>query len=171
MKTSKFFQSPLWKSAFFVYGLVAMGFSIWGVLEDAQTEVPSIGELEAFTGVISEIEEWQIKNHSGYNLSLKFHDGNREFGITRCEYPLNLGRGPKQLISPGDIVTVLVINSGVWQLEKNDVPICPYEKVVKIQTRAGEIWFRIWIIGFIAGFLSSMIGIIRTRRAGCPSKA
>lgn len=41
MKTSKIFESSLWKSAFFVYGLVAIGFSIAGIfnaLGDGDTE-------------------------------------------------------------------------------------------------------------------------------------
>nr|VFK15222.1 MAG: hypothetical protein BECKLFY1418C_GA0070996_101348 [Candidatus Kentron sp. LFY] len=171
MKTSKIFQSPLWKSSFFVYGLVAMGFSFLAFPMHSETEVPNIDELEAFTGVISEIEEWRIKNHSGYNLSLKLHEGSREFGITRCEYPLNLGQGPKQLISPGDIVTVLVVNDGVWQVEKNGVLVCPYERVVKIQIQTDQLNIKLAAFVFVLGFLSSMIGIIRTRRGGCPSKA
>nr|VFK00046.1 MAG: hypothetical protein BECKLFY1418B_GA0070995_11673 [Candidatus Kentron sp. LFY] len=179
MKTSKFFESPLWKSAFFVYGLVAMGFSVMSFLMSSETKVPSVDELRTFTGVISQIEEWWVKNNSGYNLILETNEGNRKFNISRCEYLLNLGRDSKQLISPGDVVTVLVedahsfaiVDGSAWQLKKNGVLICSYEKVVENQIRSDQFGIKLAIFLLIFGLLLSTIGIIRTRRAGCPSKA
>nr|VFJ77933.1 MAG: hypothetical protein BECKFW1821C_GA0114237_11523 [Candidatus Kentron sp. FW] len=165
MKTSKIFQSPIWKSAFFVYGLIAIGFSIWGILYRAETEVPSIGELKTFTGIVSKVERWQIKNRSGYDLFLESNGGIKKFSIRQCEYLLNLGIDSKQLIFSDDIITVAVVDGSVWQVEKNGVLICPYERAVEIQTRTDRILFKIWIVALISGLLLSTIGIIRTRRA------
>nr|VFJ70648.1 MAG: hypothetical protein BECKFW1821B_GA0114236_11942 [Candidatus Kentron sp. FW] len=174
MKTSKLFiKSPLWKSAFFVYGLVAVVFSVMSFLMSSETKVPSIGELKMFTGVISKVEEWRVKNNSGYELSLKLKEVDKKFNISRCEYPLNLGKDSRQLISPGDVVTVLVeqanpfaiVDGSVWQLEKNGVPICSYERVVEIEFRSDEFGIKLAVFLLIFGLLLSTIGIIRTRRA------
>nr|VFJ77937.1 MAG: hypothetical protein BECKFW1821C_GA0114237_11527 [Candidatus Kentron sp. FW] len=173
MKTSKIFQSPLWKSAFFAYGLVAMGFSILGFLMSSETEVPSIDELEVFTGIISEVEEWHTKNNRGYDLLLELNGGSKKFNISRCEYPLNLGIDSKQVIFPGDIVTVLVeeansfamVDGSVWQVEKNGVLVCPYERVVEILIRSDQFDSKLSVFFLILGLLLSTIGIIRTRRA------
>nr|VFK52382.1 MAG: hypothetical protein BECKTC1821D_GA0114238_11764 [Candidatus Kentron sp. TC] len=77
----------------------------------SETEIPSVDELKTFTGIVSKVELRHIKNHSSYNLSLKLNGSIKRFGINRCEYPLNLGKDSRQLISPGDIVTVLIDDS------------------------------------------------------------
>lgn len=165
MKTSKIFQSPLWKSAFFVYGLVAMGFSILGFLMHSETEVPGIDELKMFTGMVSKVERWHIKSHSGYHLFLEFDGDIKKFDIRQCEYPLNLGIDSKQLISSGDAITIAVAGSLVWQVEKNGVLVCPYKRVVEIQTRFDQFEIKLSVFLLIFGLLLSTIGIIRTRRA------
>lgn len=142
-------------------------------LMSSETKVPSVDELRTFTGVISKVEEWWVKNNSGYNLFLETNEGNRKFNISRCEHLLNLGIDSKQLISPGNVVTVLVedahsfsvVDGSVWQLEKNSVLVCPYERVVEIQTRSDQFGIKLAVFLLIFGLLLSTIGIIRTRRA------
>nr|VFK45849.1 MAG: hypothetical protein BECKTC1821E_GA0114239_10559 [Candidatus Kentron sp. TC] len=148
-------------------------------LMSSETKVPSIDELKTFTGVISKVEEWRVKNNSGYNLFLETDGGSKKFNVSRCEYPLNLGKSPKQLISTGDIVTVLVkdahsfaiVDGSVWQLEKNGALVCPYRRVVEIQIRSDQFGIKLSVFLLVLGFLLSTIGIIRTRRAARSSEA
>ncbi|VFM95310.1 MAG: hypothetical protein BECKG1743D_GA0114223_100572 [Candidatus Kentron sp. G] len=173
---TKLFESPLWKSAFFVYGLVAVGFSIWGLSDYLEAEVPNIDELTVFTGTVSKVEHWRIKNRSGYKLLLELDGGEKQFNIDRCEFQLNLGEDSRRKISPYEIITVFAkkeppsfgvfsVDDSVWQVEKNGVPVCPYERLVTGYIRSEERWNKLWAIGLILGLLSSAIGIIRTRRA------
>ena len=145
----------------------------------SETEVANIDELKTFTGVISKVEEWSIKNNSGYNLFLETGGSKKKFNIDRCEYPLNLGIDSKQLISHGDIVTVLVekslsfsiVDGAIWQVEKNGVLVCPYERVVEILVRSDQFDMKLSIFFLVFGLLLSTIGIIRTRRTTHSSKA
>nr|VFJ71869.1 MAG: hypothetical protein BECKFW1821C_GA0114237_10294 [Candidatus Kentron sp. FW] len=183
MKTTpKIFQSPLWKSAFFVYGLIAIGFSIWILSDHLETEVPSIDELTVFTGIVSEVEYWRVKNNSGYKLLLKLDGGEKKFNIDLCKSHLNLGEDSKQKIHPRDIITVFAkkeadsfgvfsVDDSVWQVEKNGVLVCPYERLITGHTRFEKLSDKFWGIVLILGLLSSVIGIIRTRRAARLSKA
>ena len=142
-------------------------------LMSSETEVPNIDEMKTFTGLVSKIERWQVKTHSGYSLFLELNGSMKRFGISHCEYPLNLGIDSKQLIFPGDVVTVLVDDAyfhvvgdgAVWQVEKNGVLVCPYERVVEIQVRSNEFRIKLATFLLIFGLLLSTIGIIRTRRA------
>nr|VFK63854.1 MAG: hypothetical protein BECKTC1821F_GA0114240_11082 [Candidatus Kentron sp. TC] len=171
MKTPKIFESPLWKSAFFVYGLVAIGFSVLGFFMHSETEVPNIDELKTFTGIVSKVERWHIKNHSGYHLFLEFDGGIKKFDIRQCEYPLNLGIDSKQLILSGDAITIAVAGNLVWQVEKEGMLVCPYRRVVEIQTRFDQFEIKLSVFLLTFGLLLSTIGIIRTHRAARPSKA
>nr|VFJ93522.1 MAG: hypothetical protein BECKLFY1418B_GA0070995_10478 [Candidatus Kentron sp. LFY] len=139
-----------------------MGFSVLGFLMSSETDVPSINELEVFTGIISKVEEWHTKNNYGYDLLLKLNGSSKKFNIDRCEYPLNLGIDSKQMLFPGDIVTVLV--------EKNGVLVCPYERVVEILIRSDQFDMKLSTFFLVFGSLLSTIGIIRTRRSAHSSK-
>ncbi|VFM95311.1 MAG: hypothetical protein BECKG1743D_GA0114223_100573 [Candidatus Kentron sp. G] len=171
MKT-KLFESTLWKSAFFVYGLVAIGLSVMSFLMSFETEVPSISELSVLTGTIYEIEHRQTKNDSWYRLSLKLDQGNKRFNISRCEHLLNLGKDSRQKIFPNDVVSVLVdkanpfaiVDGSIWQVEKNGVLVCPYDRVVANQIRSDEFGIKLSVFLLILGLLLSTIGIIRTRQ-------
>ncbi len=165
VKAGKLFKHPVWKSSWFVLGLMAIGFGLWGTLFPTDTEIIPLNDLKVYTGVITKVELWRIKNSSGYRLFLSVAGAEKRFGVDRCEYHLDL-------ISPGDTVTVYTdtpfitsfVDGAIWQIVKSGTAVCAYNEVVKNQKRGNKYDFWLALFVLIAGVLTCLMSFYRTKQ-------
>ena len=162
MKVSKFLQHTVWKSSWFIFGLVAIGFGLWGVVFPSSNKVPSLEDLDVIKGVVKKVDVWSSRYGDSIDvLYLSINGKEKHFNVNRCEDDI-------KSISPTDAVTVYadksfgLIDGSVWQIIKSGITVCAYEDVVNRQERSDKFQVKFSEFVLALGSLMMLIGFYRT---------
>lgn len=163
MKVSKLLQHTIWKSSWFIFGLVAIGFGLWGILFSPSTKVPPLESLRIINGIVKKVEVWSSRyGGSIHVLYLSINGKEKHFNANRCEDDL-------ELISPTDVVTVYadksfgLVDGSIWQIIKSGITLCAYDEVVNRQERSGKFQVKFGVVALILGLLMTAIGFYRNK--------
>jgi len=162
VKVSEFWHIPLWKSSWFVFGLVAIGFGLWGIVFPSSTEMLPLEDMEVVKGVVKKVEVWSSRYGDSINvLYLSINGEEKRFNANRCE-------GDLESLAPADVVTVYtskpfgVVDGSIWQIIKSGITVCAYENVVNRLERSDKFQIKFALFALIIGLLMAAIGFYRT---------
>jgi len=167
-------QHPIWKSSWFIFGLIGIGFGVGSFVQHSETAVPVLEELRVVKGKFNKLEDWAgRRGGTAYILDLTVNGESKQFNVNRCQEFLRFdeARTLEKQLKPGDRVVLYADESGVlvdgavWKIVKNGIDVCTYDEVVAYQERSDEVGFRVFApFMLITGFLMVVLGLYRT---GC----
>ncbi len=179
VKAGELFKHPVWKSSWFVFGLVAMGFGLWGIIFSSNTNVPAVDELKTVKGKFNKLEAWTgRRGGTAYILYLNVNGEDKRFNVNRCQDFLKFDetRTLERQLKPDDSITIYVddsydefriVDGAVWQILKNKVKVCSYSEVVAYMRRSDEFSNNVTTpFMLIIGSLMVALGLYRTKLKG-----